>query len=267
MRSAFFTAMLAGALLALLPVTTASAQVDDNEARIIDACKTTGVCDNPVLPNNRAAATPVYFAAIAFSASTGNSGTAHAMPSQAAAEQTAMGNCSSRAKDCKLVIWGSNCIALAVGAGNAIAWAPASTREGAQADALSRCNKMAQNCVIRSTPCGGDEGRFNSPLPLPVAGPNPAGPMDKAVVGTWYLNINPGIWVWRIAANGTFTIYSLALDNEPSTAGTFTADGKSWSMHGLNDGITDGGPYHFDAQGNFIATGKLGTGIWVRAAR
>jgi hypothetical protein len=268
MRSAFFTAMFAAAaFVALLPVAAALAQeVDDaseraNEA-INQACLNTGACEMP--RPGAPVMVPVYFAAIAFSVSTGNSGSAHGQPSQAAAEQTAMRNCVGQ--DCKLVIWGRNdCIALAVGGGNASGWAPSNTREGAQAAALSGCSKYASNCVTRSAPCAGDDVRFGSPLPFPQSGPNPAGPMDRALVGSWHLAINPGYWDWRIAPNGTFTIFSHAMDNEPSTAGTFTADGKTWSMHGLNNGITDGGPYHIDAQGNFIATGKLGTGTWVRA--
>jgi hypothetical protein len=267
-------AIICVAAITVAGVLRAWAQDDDDTAAIDKmnkdretACIMAGGCDNRN-PQNRPVMVPLYFGAIAFSSTTSNSGQSHGQTTEAAADQTALRNCAGLAKDCRVVIRGSNiCLALAVGLNNASGWAPGGTREGAQSAALKRCQSVSKVCVVRATPCTGDDVRFPSPLPFPEAGPTPAGPMDKNLVGTWHLNINPGIWVWRIAANGTFTIYSQAMDAEQSSAGTFTSDGSHWSMHAINNGITDGGAYHFDAQGNFIATGKLGTGTWMRVGR
>src|SRR5580704_4243369 len=107
--------------------------------------------------------------------------------------------------------------------------------------------------------------RWSSPLPLPSVGTT-AG-VDPRTVGTWELLRNPGMWVWRIAANGTYEFHSEAGDGAAPQAGTIAAGSGKWSIRALNNGYTDGGTYTFQSPDRLLATGKLGTGAWLRVAR
>jgi hypothetical protein len=215
-------------------------------------------------------AVPIYWAAIAVSPTTLVSGTSNGQNSEAEAKQLALGNCATRASDCKLVNWGSNlCFALAVSRHELVFdqdFAP--SRERAASKALAGCRKAGgKSCFVQATPCAGDDARWPAPLPLPPAPAGQAVALDPQTVGIWKLSIftkmqiNPGIWVLEIASNGTYEFHSEAGDGAPSQAGTFSASGGHWSMHATN-GDTDGGTYKFASPGVWVATGKLGTGTW-----
>ena len=117
--------------------------------------------------------------------------------------------CQSKgAKDCKIYSVVDGCVALAAPATfvpNIYGVGSGATREAAAAKALAECTKEGGiNCVVTLAPCGSDDVRFQSPLPLPPGGK--PGSVDPAVVGLWGLNVNGGIWVWQISVNGTYTI-------------------------------------------------------------
>jgi hypothetical protein len=115
---------------------------------------------------------------------------------------------------------------------------------------------------VRLAPCGDDDVRWSSPLPLPPG--NQPGSVDPNLVGTWELLINPGFWVWQIGRNGTYTFQSQAADGAPSHMGTFTASNGHYTLHATNMSIDDVGTYKYQAPGTLVATGRLGTGIWRR---
>ncbi len=208
----------------------------------------------------------VYWSAIAFSPSTLRSGTSHGQNSEAEAKQRALKNCAAAASDCELVNWGSNlCFALAVNRANR-SYGQDFGRSRAQAatKALAQCNVGgSKSCVVQASPCAGDDARWASPLPLPPPSSTPASNIDPHTIGTWELSINPGRWVWEIAANGTYEFHSEAADMAPSHAGTFLARGGDWSLHST-DGYTDSGTYKFLFPDSLVATGRLGTATWHR---
>lgn len=137
-------------------------------------------------------------------------------------------------------------------------------RLAAASNALAQCRKFGgKNCVLIVAPCGDDDVRWSSPLPLPqgVTG----GKVDGTLVGTWIMDRNPGQWVWRVAANGTYEFHSEAPDNTPSNNGTLTADSGHYTLHAISLTWDDVGTYIVQNRNVVVATGKLGTGIWKRA--
>jgi hypothetical protein len=250
----------------ILPAGAAHAQ-DQNGQACVDALGYAG-CDSlgKANPNGPQQTIVLHFAALAISPTTMLAGSSHGQNSISQAEQTAMGNC--RQKDCKVLAWVQNqCQALAVSyAEKTYGWSSSSVRARAADDAMQRCHSSGgKSCRVIAAPCAGDDIRFRSPLPLPSG--TATAIVDPNVVGTWELLINPGVWVWTIAANGTFESHTLALDNAPSIAGTVTFSGGKWSFQALNLSNNDGGTYKLTAPGTMVATGKLGTGTWRKVSR
>jgi hypothetical protein len=213
----------------------------------------------------------LHWAAVAISSSSLRVGASHGRSSGAEAKQIALQNCGGAAKGCMVLNWGSNiCFGLAVSRpDSSYAQAPAENRAAAQAAALAGCRaEKGKACVIQTTPCASDNVNWSSPLPLPLPPATPAAKIDPAVVGTWEYSINPGRWVWQIAANGTYEFHSEAADPAPSHSGVFSASGGHWSLKstsGFED--IDGGQYKFESSSVMTATGKLGTAKWSRVSR
>jgi hypothetical protein len=164
--------------------------------------------------------------------------------------------------------WGSDiCFGLAVSRlDSTYAQAPAESRAKAP---LAGCRaEKGKACIIQTTRCANDNVNWSSPLPLPMPPATPAAKIDPGVVGTWEYPINPGRWIWQIAANSTYEFHSEAADNAPSHSGVFSADGGRWSMtstSGFQD--VDGGQYNFPSSNAMVSTWKLGTGKWSRVSR
>jgi hypothetical protein len=222
--------------------------------------------------NPQPAAAQQFWAAVAISPSTLESGSSHTRPSQADAESTAIQYCAaSGARDCKAVdaVW-SGCVALARPTKlvvNQYGLGTSATREVAATDALAACVKAGgADCQTVLAPCANDDPRWPSSLPLP---PTPAGPpltVDRGLVGNWKFNVGPGgIWVWQIAANGTYTFASEAGDNAPSHDGWLIANGGKYTLHSESMVWDDQGTYTIQPGGNSVVfVGKLGTGTWLR---
>lgn len=215
-----------------------------------------------------AAAQQNSWAAVAVSPSTLDSSQSHGTTTQAEVERGALQACLARGdKDCKLVHTVMNsCAALAVPAkliANNYGYGSGPRREGAAAQALADCAKGgALGCNVREAPCSSDDPRWGSPLPLPPGGT--PGSVDPALVGLWKLNIDSGIWVMQISANGTYTLHTEATDNAPSNDGTFTTSNGHYTMHAINMQSDDQGTYTVPSAGVMVASGKLGTGTWYR---
>jgi hypothetical protein len=246
------------------------AQDQDAQQAWADACNDAlGYvgCANLASP---AAAQPMivlHWTAIAVSAATLRVGGAHGRNSDTDAEQTAENNCQQQgARDCKVVEWGSNaCEALAMDFPKGkYGWSYGPTRADAGNAAIRECKAVGgASCVVMVPPCPADNVLWTSPLPLPPGGNTAT--VDPKMVGTWYLPMNPGNWVWRIAANGTYEFHSEAVDPTPSQAGAITANNGKWSINALNVAYTDGGTYTFQGTDTIIGTStKLGTGTWHR---
>jgi hypothetical protein len=212
------------------------------------------------------------WAAVAVSPTTLYSGASHAMPSQEAADRGAVQACLAvnGGADCKAVAAvSSGCLALARPTKlvvNQYGYGTSATREGAAANALAECVKAGgADCQVVLAPCTNDDIRWPSPLPLP---PPPAQTItvDPGLVGNWKFNVGPGgIWVWQIAANGTYTFASEAGDNAPSHDGEFTASNGKYTLHSESMEWDDQGTYTIQPGGNSVVmTGKLGTGTWLR---
>ena len=212
----------------------------------------------------------LHYAALAISRSTMRVGAAHGQNSEAAAKEVALTNCRrNAAADCEVVNYGSNlCFALATSEREgSYGQAPDSDRARAAAKALAQCRGTgAKNCLVQTAPCAGDDPRWSSPLPLPPPSSGPAASVDPNTIGTWEYVVNPGRWVWEIAAIGTYEFHTEALDNAASHAGTFTARDGRWSLRATN-GYSDSGTYRFEPPDKLIATGQLGTGTWHRIGR
>lgn len=71
----------------------------------------------------------------------------------------------------------------------------------------------------------------------------------------------------QVSAGGTYEVHSEALDGTPSSIGTFIATGGRYTLHATNLSYDDTGTYSFEAPGNMVATGKLGTGTWHKIAK
>jgi len=209
------------------------------------------------------------YAAIAVSPSTLWSGAEKGTTTLASVENGALQYCQAKgAKDCKVYSAVNSCVALATAATpvpNPFGVGSGPTREGAAAQALAECTKGGGiNCVVNLAPCGSDDVRFASPLPLPPGGK--PGSVDPALVGLWALNVNGGIWVWQISANGTDTSHSEATDGTLPQAGTFTANNGKYTLHSIATQWDDLGTYTMQGTTAMVMTGKLGTGTWYRIA-
>ena len=204
------------------------------------------------------------WAAVGISPSTLYSVQTHADTSQAQAVATAIQSCSERSHtDCKVVaVVASECVALArptKTVANQYGYGIDPTREGAAAQALVQCVKAGgADCVVVQAPCANDSARIDY-SPLPLAPPvNPPLAVDAGLVGIWQANVNGGIWLWQIAANGTYTFYSEAGDNTPSHNGSFTAANGKYALHSYSMVWDDQGTYTSQAGGNSIVfSGKL----------
>ena len=209
------------------------------------------------------------YAAIAKSPSTNWGGAEKGTTTEASVDTGALQYCQSKgAKDCKIYSVVDACVALAAPANfvpNLYGVGKGATREVAAAQALVQCTKAGGvNCITTLAPCGSDDVRFQSPLPLPQGGK--PGSVDPAIVGLWGLNIDGGIWVWQISVNGTYTIHSEAADNVPPQTGMITASNGKYADHALNTQWVDQGTYTMQGTTAMAMTGKLGTGTWYRIA-
>lgn len=97
-------------------------------------------------------------------------------------------------------------------------------------------------------------------------------PVDPAGVGTWETAVSnkrgPARWIWDILSNGTYRFRSEGPGAVGSHEGTITLSNGHWTLHttrGYLAGWEDGGPYEFRDPNTLIMTGRLGTGIWLRA--
>ena len=209
------------------------------------------------------------YAAIAVSPSTTWAGAEKGTTTEASVDNGALQYCENKgARDCKIYSAVDSCVALAWGATpvpNQFGVGKGATRDGAGAQALAQCTKAGGiSCVVTLAPCGSDDVRFASPLPLPPGGK--PGSVDPAVVGLWALNVNGGIWVWQISANGTDTSHSEATDGTLPQAGTFTASKGKYTLHSMVSSWDDLGTYTMQGTTAMLMTGKLGTGTWYRIA-
>jgi hypothetical protein len=96
--------------------------------------------------------------------------------------------------------------------------------------------------------------------PPPGAPAQPIG-VDRHLLGTWYLPLGKGFWVFEILANGTYRFRSEAGDGVAPHTGSFSANNGHWSMRATT-GYADGGTYLLQRPDVWIATGRLGTGAW-----
>jgi hypothetical protein len=210
------------------------------------------------------------WAAVAISPSTGDTAQVHADAEKDNTIVSAIHSCSLRGQqDCKVVaVVADECVALAVPSKfvvNLYGYGTDPTREGAAAQALAQCVKAGgADCVLVEAPCAYDNPRPTTPLPL--APPrNPPLPVDSGLVSIWQANVPGGIWLWQIAANGTYTFYSEASDNAQSHNGSFTAAGGKYTLHSYSMAWDDQGTYTIQPGGNSVEfSGKLGTGTWTR---
>ena len=220
-----------------------------------------------------AAAQGFGYVAIAVSPSTLKAHAVHGTTTEASVDSAALQGCQqqSGANDCRVYSAVDSCVALAVTGGTApkhYGCAAAATRDGAATQALAACAKAGgTNCAVGLAPCGDDDVRFQSPLPMPPGGQ--PGSVDPALVGFLKLNVATGIWVWQISINGTYTFHSEALDNAPPHNGTFTASNGKYTLHAISTWWDDQGTYSVQGPGGtlgIVMSGKLGTGTWYRIA-
>lgn len=209
----------------------------------------------------------IHYGAVAISPSTLIMGGSHGQASQGDAVQAALQNCRSNGgKDCVVPYWAdTGCVALATTPSSPGAWGAglANDRSGAAAKALNQCILHGgKGCAVRVTPCGGDDRRWSSPLPLP-AGDKP-GSVDSNLVGVWEFSVNPGRWLLEIGPNGTYTFLSEAADGALTNMGTFTANNGRWTMHATSLTWDDTGTYTYQRPETLTLTGNLGPGTWYR---
>jgi hypothetical protein len=233
------------------------------------------VCATLVLLSAALGARPVGaqgfgYAAIAKSPSTNWAGAEKGTTTEASVDAGALQYCQSKgARDCKIYSVADGCVALAAPAifvPNIYGVGSGATRDGAAAQALAECTKAGGvSCVVTLAPCGSDDVRFQSPLPLPPGGK--PGSVDPAVAGLWGLNVNGGIWVWQISVNGTYTIHSEATDYDPPQTGTISASSGKYADHAINTQWDDQGTYAMQGTTAMVMTGKLGTGTWYRITK
>ncbi len=216
------------------------------------------------------AAAQLGFAAVAVSPSTLDTSAEKGTTSQASVGLGALQQCQALGvSDCKVAASVVNqCVALAVKRNpNSYADGVGSTREAAAANALAACKKEGAGsieCLIEQSPCANDDVRWPSPLPLPQT--VQVGGVDPALVGLWKLNVNAGIWVWQITANGTYTFHSEAPDKTPPHNGRFMTNNGHYTLHAISMTWDDQGTYTMQGSTAVVMAGKLGTGTWVRIA-
>jgi hypothetical protein len=206
----------------------------------------------------------MHFAAIALSPSKLQTGSSHGRLSPDDAVNGALRNCrSSGATDCKIVVSGSSCLAVAIH----YPGGPYKVGTGAnrpQAAGNAQGNTPA-NSVVVAAPCAGDDVTWSAPLPLPVGLPTKT--VDPNAVGTWVNDRNPGRWICTIARNGAYEFHSEAPDNTPSNAGTIEFHGSSWSLEAWSMKYSDKGTYNYVASGTLNMTGQYGSITWRRLGR
>jgi hypothetical protein len=210
------------------------------------------------------------YVAIAVSPSTLSAGSSHGTTTEDSVDSQALQFCKqSGANDCRIYSAVDSCMAFArpvTPVPNHYGCAATATRESAAAQALANCAKAGGiNCAVTLAPCGNDDVRFQSPLPLPPGGK--AGSVDSAFVGLWGMNVSGGIWVWQITANGTYTFHSEAPDNAPTHAGTFTASNGKYTLHSISMQWDDQGTYTMQGSTAVVMSEKLGKGTWQRITR
>jgi len=107
-----------------------------------------------------------------------------------------------------------------------------------------------------------------SPLPLPTTGFQP-GSVDHDLVGYWKANVEGGLWILQIAANGTYTFHSAAPSfpgNEPMHNGTFTTSNGKYTMHAISIVFDTQGTYTIQgsSKGTLEMSGEFGSNTWYR---
>jgi hypothetical protein len=104
--------------------------------------------------------------------------------------------------------------------------------------------------------------KLNALRPCSSAPQAPAQPIgvDAHLLGTWYLPVGKGIWVFEILPNGTYKFHGEAGDGVAPHRQLSASNGH-WSMRATT-GYADGGTYLVQAPDIWIATGRLGTGAW-----
>ncbi len=216
---------------------------------------------------------PVWVA-VAFSPSTGNYGASTPQQSSDAASQMALKYCAMYgAKDCKVLYeYWNQCVALATSikpAPTACCWGTHGyDRAAAAANAMNSCQTNGLDCAVRVSPCYTDDPRWASPLPLPTTGFQP-GSVDHDLVGYWKANVEGGLWIFEIAANGTYTFHSAAPSspgNEPMHNGTFTTSNGKYTMHAISIVFDTQGTYTIQgsSKGTLEMSGEFGSNTWYR---
>jgi hypothetical protein len=127
-----------------------------------------------------------FFAAIAFSPSTGKIGhTAGVAKTKVEAEKLALANCGE--KDAKVFMWGEQWIAIAIAPDRkgTAGFGPGLTREAAEKAALEQCRKFSHGAPCRIAlaiySAGDEKQQVAKPVvPAPATGPAPASPAPAA---------------------------------------------------------------------------------------
>jgi hypothetical protein len=249
-----------------------------NFAKIGDTCQLTqvsAVCASLAKLSSKPSSG--LFAAVAVSQSSLAAGLAHGQISKSAAEQLALANCHAMgANDCQVTdSIQDSCIGYAtiVTMKNSkpltfVGFGLSPDRASAALQAVANCNAVSSaQCVLFAAPCARDNPAFSAPLPVPAGGQS--GTVDPNWIGAWQIfpyGPTGGRWVMLIGGNGTYEVHSEALDGTPSNIGTFNALGGRYSLRAFNIAYDDSGTYLFRPPGTMVATGKLGTGIWLRIA-
>jgi hypothetical protein len=177
------------------------------------------------------------------------------------------------AKDCK-VLYGywNQCVALATSikpAAMDCCWGTHGyNRASAAANAMGSCKANGLDCRVRVSPCYTDDPRWASPLPLPTTGFQP-GSVDRDLVGYWKANVEGGLWILQIAANGTYTFHSAAPSspgNQPMHNGTFTTSNGKYTMHAISIVFDTQGTYTIQgsSKGTLEMSGEFGSTTWYR---
>ena len=247
--------------------------------KIGDTCQltqTTQVCASLAKTSSRLPSG--QFAALALSKTTPTVGLAHGQLSKSAAEQLALANCHAMgANDCQITdSIQDSCIGYATVVTSKgktlltfVGFGLSPDRASAALQAIANCNTVSSaQCTLYAAPCARDNPAFSSPIPLPTGAQS--GSVDPNWIGAWQLfpyGPSGGRWVMQVGANGTYEVHSEALDGTPSSVGTFVASGGRYTLHALNISYDDSGTYVFRPPGTMVATGKLGTGTWIRIAR
>jgi hypothetical protein len=184
------------------------------------------------------------YAAVAISETTYRAGVAYGEPTREQAERNAVASCrqNNGGADCKSVHWVANsCVGIAISRDDKAygVSGPETSRLAAWHSALEYCRKFG--------------GRHCSVM------------IDPQLVGEWFIDMNPGRWIWEIGAGGTYQFHSEAPDLAPTHAGVISAADGKWTLSataGIAD--SDGGTYQILGPDKVTMTGKLGTATWRR---